>query len=114
MMNSSDWLIDLGPGAGEKGGRLLFSGTPDEITKMDVSDAIATNSLSIEYLKEIRTIPVPKGRRAGNGLFLEIRGARGNNLKNIDIKIPLGCFIGVSGVSGSGKSSLINETLMPL
>ena len=114
MMNSSDWLIDLGPGAGDKGGRLLFSGTPDEITKMDVSDAIATNSLSIEYLKKIRTIPVPRSRRAGNGLFLEIRGARGNNLKNVDIKIPLGCFIGVSGVSGSGKSSLINETLMPV
>lgn len=114
MMNSSDWLIDLGPGAGDKGGRLLFSGTPDEITKMDVSDAIATNSLSIEYLKKIRTIPVPRSRREGNGLFLEIRGARGNNLKNVDIKIPLGCFIGVSGVSGSGKSSLINETLMPV
>lgn len=114
MMTSSDWLIDLGPGAGEKGGRLLFSGKPEEIVKMDISDAIATKSLSIEYLKKIRTIPVPKSRRAGNGLFLELKGARGNNLKSVDIRIPLGCFIGISGVSGSGKSSLINETLMPI
>ena len=114
MMTSSDWIIDLGPGAGEKGGALLFSGRPDDIMKMDVADAIATNSLSIEYLKGIRSIPLPQKRRKGNGLFLKLKGATGNNLKSVDIKIPLGCFIGVSGVSGSGKSSLINETLMPI
>lgn len=114
MMTSSDWIIDLGPGAGEKGGRLLFSGTPDDIIRMDISKAIASNSLSIEYLKKIKTIPAPLKRREGNGLFLELSGAAGNNLKSVDIKIPLGCFIGISGVSGSGKSSLINETLMPV
>ncbi len=114
MMTSSDWIIDLGPGAGEKGGRLLFSGTPDDIFRMEISKAISTNSLSIEYLKKIKTIPAPLKRREGNGLFIELNGATGNNLKDIDIKIPLGCFIGISGVSGSGKSSLINETLMPI
>ena len=114
MMTSSDWIIDLGPGAGEKGGRLLFSGTPDDIFRMEISKAISTNSLSIEYLKKIKTIPAPLKRREGNGFFIELNGATGNNLKDIDIKIPLGCFIGISGVSGSGKSSLINETLMPI
>lgn len=114
MMTSSDWIIDLGPGAGEKGGRMLFAGTPDEIMKMDVSEAILKNSFSIEYLKRIRTIRPPQFRRVGNGLSLELKGATGNNLKSVDIKIPLGCFIGISGVSGSGKSSLINETLMPI
>lgn len=114
MMTSSDWIIDLGPGAGEKGGRMLFAGTPDEIMKMDVSEAISKKSLSIEYLKKIRTIRPPQFRRVGNGLSLELKGAAGNNLKSVDIKIPLGCFIGISGVSGSGKSSLINETLMPI
>ena len=114
MMTSSDWIIDLGPGAGEKGGRLLFSGTPDDIFRMEISKAISTNSLSIEYLKKIKTIPAPLKRREGNGLFIVLNGATGNNLKDIDIKIPLGCFIGISGVSGSGKSSLINETLMPI
>lgn len=114
MMTSSDWIIDLGPGAGEKGGKLLFSGTPDEISRMDIAEAIATNSLSIEYLKKIKNISTPVTRRRGNGLFLELYGASGNNLKSVDIKIPLGCFVGVSGVSGSGKSSLINETLMPI
>jgi excinuclease ABC subunit A len=81
---------------------------------MEISKAISTNSLSIEYLKKIKTIPAPLKRREGNGLFIELNGATGNNLKDIDIKIPLGCFIGISGVSGSGKSSLINETLMPI
>ncbi|MDD4492659.1 MAG: excinuclease ABC subunit UvrA, partial [Bacteroidales bacterium] len=114
MIMSSDWLIDLGPGAGEKGGKLLFEGTPEDVEKMDVNDALKYNSLSIDYLKKIRKIEIPPVRRKGNGKFIELFGATGNNLKNVDIKIPLGCFIGVSGVSGSGKSSLINETLMPV
>jgi excinuclease ABC subunit A len=114
MIMSSDWLIDLGPGAGEKGGKLLFEGTPEDVEKMDVNDALKYNSLSIDYLKRIKKIEIPPVRRKGNGKFIELFGATGNNLKNVDIKIPLGCFIGVSGVSGSGKSSLINETLMPV
>ena len=112
MIMSSDWLIDLGPGAGEKGGKLLFEGTPEDVEKMDVNEALKYNSLSIDYLKKIKKIEIPPVRRKGNGKFIELFGATGNNLKNVDIKIPLGCFIGVSGVSGSGKSSLINETLM--
>lgn len=114
MMMSSDWVIDLGPGAGEKGGKLLFSGTPEDIVNMDVREALSKNSLSIEYLKKIRTIEPPAARRKGNGMFIELKGATGNNLKSVDIKVPLGCLIGISGVSGSGKSSLINETLMPV
>jgi len=114
MIMSSDWLIDLGPGAGEKGGYLLFEGTPEDVEKMDEKDAVKYNSLSIDYLKKIKKIEIPSVRRKGNGKFIELFGATGNNLKNVDIKIPLGCFIGVSGVSGSGKSSLINETLMPV
>ena len=114
MIMSSDWLIDLGPGAGEKGGKLLFAGTPEDVRNMDVAEALKYKSYSLEYLKKIRKIEIPSLRRTGNGKFIELFGATGNNLKNVDIKIPLGCFIGVSGVSGSGKSSLINETLMPV
>jgi len=114
MITSAEWLIDMGPGAGEKGGRVLFSGNPNEIEKMDAKQIESMNSLTIDYIRGIRTIEVPKERRPGNGKFLEIKGATGNNLKGVGIKIPLGCFIGVSGVSGSGKSSLINETLMPV
>ncbi len=83
---------------------MLFSGPPAEIS----------GSLTADYLKGIKKIEIPSVRRKGNGKFLELFGATGNNLKNVDIKIPLGCLIGISGVSGSGKSSLINETLMPI
>lgn len=114
MITSAEWLIDMGPGAGEKGGRVLFSGDPAQIDKMDSEQIKSMNSLTIDYIKGIRNIEVPKIRRQGNGKFLELKGATGNNLKGTDIRIPLGCFIGVSGVSGSGKSSLINETLMPI
>ncbi|MFA6334818.1 MAG: excinuclease ABC subunit UvrA [Bacteroidales bacterium] len=114
MILSGDYLIDLGPGAGEKGGKVLFSGIPADIFMASEEDIKRMNSLSLEYLRGFRKIEIPQRRREGNGKFLELKGASGNNLKDVDIKIPLGCFIGVSGVSGSGKSSLINETLMPI
>lgn len=117
-MSSADWLVDVGPGAGEKGGRIcvsapvdvLLKGTePDEETKQH---CIIGPSVTLEYLNGKDSIPVPQSRREGNGKFIGIRGAAGNNLKNVDIDFPLGTFIGISGVSGSGKSTLINETLM--
>lgn len=114
MIMSADYLVDLGPGAGERGGRVLFSGSPEEIYTMSPEQIIESKSLSLEYLKGMRRIEVPSSRRKGNGKFIELIGATGNNLKNVDIKIPLGALVGISGVSGSGKSSLINETLMPI
>ncbi|MBQ3881632.1 MAG: excinuclease ABC subunit UvrA [Bacteroidales bacterium] len=119
-MFSADWLVDVGPGAGEKGGKICLSAPTDVLlgkrkpSKEEAPHCIIGKSLTLDYLKGDNSIPVPKRRRDGNGLFLGIRGARGNNLKNIDVDIPLGCFVGISGVSGSGKSSLINETLMPV
>lgn len=114
MIRNGDWLIDLGPGAGEKGGRLLYSGTPAAINTMTLDEIGKLKSYSLDYLRGVRSIETPKIRREGNGKFLELKGATGNNLKSVDIRIPLGCFVGISGVSGSGKSSLINETLMPI
>ena len=105
-MMAADWLVDVGPGAGQEGGKICYSGPLTAIDK--------ASSVTLDYLKGIRSIEVPAARRRGNGLSLGIRGARGNNLKNIDVDFPLGMFIGISGVSGSGKSSLINETLMPV
>ena len=119
-MLSADWLVDVGPGAGENGGEICLNAPLDVITgkaKPDSDEAprcILKESVTMDYLKGIRTIPVPEHRRSGNGFFLGIRGARGNNLRNIDVDFPLGLLIGVSGVSGSGKSSLVNETLMPV
>lgn len=110
MMRQSDWIVDLGPGAGEKGGELLFSGPPSEIFKPDSP----VTGYTADYLHGRRSIEIPTTRSRGNGLFLELKGATGNNLKNVDIAIPLGLFVGISGVSGSGKSSLINQTLMPV
>ena len=107
MMMSSDWIVDLGPGAGEKGGMLLYSGTPAGMKKSKAQ------SLTLDYLLGRKCIEVPKERRAGNGKFLTLEGARGNNLKNVTLRLPLGLLVGISGVSGSGKSSLINETLVP-
>ncbi|MBR6424068.1 MAG: excinuclease ABC subunit UvrA [Bacteroidales bacterium] len=109
MMRSADWLVDLGPGAGEKGGRLLYNGRPEDIASVPENE-----SLTIDYLLGRKKIDVPSERRAGNGKTLILRGARGNNLKDVTLELPLGCFIGVSGVSGSGKSSLISETLLPV
>ena len=105
-MMAADWLVDVGPGAGQEGGKICYSGPLTAIDK--------ASSVTLDYLKGIRSIEAPAARRRGNGLSLGIRGARGNNLKNIDVDFPLGMFIGISGVSGSGKSSLINETLMPV
>ena len=119
-MFSADWLVDVGPGAGEQGGRICLSaplGTLIKDEPMDVdtaSHAVVGPSVTLEYLKGNRTIPVPARRRRGNGETLTLRGATGNNLKDIDVSFPLGCFIGVAGLSGSGKSSLVNETLMPI
>ena len=105
-MMSADWLIDVGPGAGEEGGRICYNGPLTGIS--------AGSSVTLDYLTGHKAIGLPVERRKGNGMTLGIRGARGNNLKNVDIDFPLGMLIGVSGVSGSGKSSLVNETLMPV
>lgn len=106
MMENADWLIDIGPGAGQAGGEVLYNGPADAVA------GISTPTL--DYLNGVKCIEVPHTRRPGNGQFLELRGASGNNLKNVDISIPLGMFVCISGVSGSGKSTLINETLMPI
>ena len=108
MMECADWLVDLGPGAGEKGGHLLYNGKPSDIS------SCKSQSLTIDYLLGRRTIETPASRRPGNGRFITLRGASGNNLKDVTLSLPLGLLVGVSGVSGSGKSSLINETLMPI
>ena len=134
-MMAADWLVDVGPGAGKKGGEICLS-APLSALLTDGCTASASQeiresaslecrtsvgepiiigpSTTLDYLRGEKKIDVPSERRKGNGLTLGIRGARGNNLKNVDIDFPLGMFIGISGVSGSGKSSLINETLMPV
>ena len=130
-MLSADWLVDVGPGAGENGGRICLSAPVDMLLKAsgdaagqngkeagaesrDMSRIILGESVTLDYLTGRREIEVPPARRPGNGFTIGIRGARGNNLKNVDVDFPLGCLVGISGVSGSGKSSLINETLMPV
>ena len=139
-MLAADWLVDVGPGAGNDGGNIClsaplkvlmgrsFAGAQDDKSqchaeRSEASDdrtapqddrIIIKESTTLDYLTGKRSIAVPAKRRVGNGLTLGIRGARGNNLKNVDVDFPLGMLIGVSGVSGSGKSSLINETLMPV
>lgn len=119
-MMAADWLIDVGPGSGVEGGRIclnapvsyiLYGKKPDKDT---LRHCILGHSMTLEYLKGNKKIEVPAIRRTGNGEVIGIRGAKGNNLKNINMDFPLGTFIGISGVSGSGKSSLINETLMPI
>ena len=125
-MMAADWLIDVGPGAGDAGGEVCLSGPLEVLMGKSVADAqddkadsqddrvIMKESVTLDYLTGRKAIEVPQKRRQGNGLTLGIRGARGNNLKGVDVDFPLGMLIGVSGVSGSGKSSLINETLMPV
>ena len=119
-MLSADWLVDVGPGAGENGGKICLNAPLDILLKNKKMDAdtaghtVIGPSVTLDYLKGKRSIPVPASRRPGNGLFLTLRGATGNNLKNVDVSFPLGCLIGVAGLSGSGKSSLVNETLMPI
>ena len=103
-MREADFLVDIGPGAGVHGGQVIFAGPPQEIENCQAS-------LTGQYLSGKRKVEVPEQRRKGNGKFLEIRGASQNNLQNVNVKIPLGEFVCVTGVSGSGKSSLINEIL---
>lgn len=106
-MENSDYIIDIGPGAGIHGGRVVAAGTPDEVKKNK-------DSVTGAYLSGRKSIKVPEKRRPGNGYYLEIYGAAQNNLKNIDVKIPLGEFVCVTGVSGSGKSSLVNGIIYPV
>ena len=105
-MESSDYIIDIGPGAGHHGGEIVYAGTPKEIVNF-------SKSLTGKYLSGKQTIPVPAKRRIGSSYFLSIKGATGNNLKNLNVDFPLGKLIVITGVSGSGKSSLVNETLYP-
>ena len=105
-IRSADYIVDIGPGAGFHGGEVVASGSLEDIEKAD-------NSITGQYLVGKKYIPIPKVRRKGNGKFIKIKGAKSNNLKNVNVDIPLGCFVCVTGVSGSGKSSLINQTLYP-
>ena len=106
IMLAADYLIDIGPRAGYHGGKIVAQGNPKQLLKLD--------TLTSGYLNGQRHIEVPAERRKGNEKFLELKGAKGNNLQHVDVKLPLGKFIVVSGVSGSGKSTLINETLYPI
>ncbi|GHT88895.1 UvrABC system protein A [Bacteroidia bacterium] len=106
MMLHADYVVDLGPRAGRLGGEVVFAGTPKEL--------VQTDTLTSAYINGTKSIAVPEKRREGNGNSIVLKGATGNNLKNVDVTLPLGRFICVTGVSGSGKSSLINETLQPL
>lgn len=123
MMRNADWIVDIGPGAGVNGGKILFNGPPGiymdadckHIGNLPIIDMEKQlGGVTFDYLCGKRKIEVPQTRRSGNGNFITLRGAKGNNLKNVDIHIPLGCIVGIGGVSGSGKSSLINDTLMPI
>lgn len=106
IMLESDYVIDIGPGAGRFGGNIMFQGSPKDLLK--------TDTLTASYLNGSRKIEIPAQRRKGNGKYILLKGAKGHNLKNVDLHLPLGMFVCVTGVSGSGKSSLINGTLHPI
>ena len=106
IMKESDWIVDIGPGAGVHGGEVVFEGTPAEMA--------TSGTLTAQYLNGDRQIEIPGHRREGSGEEIVIRGATGHNLKNVDLHLPLGKFVCIAGVSGSGKSSLINGTLQPI
>ena len=106
MMEAADFIVDIGPGAGRHGGQIVFAGT--------YADMLQSDTVTAGYLNGTRNIEIPKKNRPGNGNFLQLKGATGHNLKNASIQIPLGTFTFVTGVSGSGKSSLINQTLFPI
>lgn len=106
IMLESDYVIDIGPSAGRFGGNIMFQGSPKDLLK--------TDTLTASYLNGSRKIEIPEQRRKGNGKFILLKGAKGHNLKNVDLHLPLGMFVCVTGVSGSGKSSLINGTLHPI
>ena len=106
MMLQADYIVDIGPKAGRKGGRVVFQGTPEEM--------LGTETLTAQYLNGTKSIAVPARRRPGNGLTLKLTGCTGHNLQNVDFTLPLGTFTCVCGVSGSGKSSLVNGTLQPI
>ncbi len=106
IMTESDYVIDIGPGAGKTGGEVVYQGTPRNMLK--------SHTLTADYLNGVKSIKVPETRRIGNGKYIELKGATGHNLKNVDLRLPLGIFVCVTGVSGSGKSSLINGTLQPI
>lgn len=106
MMLNADYIVDIGPKAGRRGGNVVFAGTPKQMLK--------ESTLTADYLSGLKKIEIPKVRRSGNGDVIRLRGCNGHNLKNVDVGFPLGTFICVTGVSGSGKSSLVNGTLQPI
>jgi len=112
MIEEADYIVDLGPGAGVHGGELVISSYVKDLLKS--RNGKFSYSITTQYLKNIRKIEVPKTRRQPNGKYLKLYGAKGNNLKNVNLEIPLGLFVCVTGMSGSGKSTLINETLYPI
>lgn len=112
MIEQSDHFIDIGPGAGLHGGEIILESDPNELK--NISHDLIEKSLTAKYLLNIKQIEIPEERRSGNGNFLSVLGAKGNNLNNVDLHIPLGKFVCITGMSGSGKSSLINDTLYPI